>query len=148
MYSFFNPTTLWVAMIIVSIALEAGTLDLSAIWFAVGALGALIASLLGASITVQVIIFVALSALLLILLRPLTKRFLAANGARTNADRILGEIAVVTTAIDNTASQGQVKISGAYWTARSASGNPIPEQTKVKILEIVGVKVIVTPADT
>lgn len=141
-----TPTFLWIGVTIVSVAIEAGSLDLTAIWFAVGALFALLASIFGASFAVQAGLFVIMSVVLLISLRPITKRYLTPNITATNADRILGDFAIVTTAIDNIEGTGEIKIAGNHWHARSADGTPIPQGMRVQILEIVGVKVVVTAA--
>ena len=54
---------------------------------------------------------------------------------------------MVTQTISNPAAQGEIKIMGQHWTARSADGREIPEGTMVRVLEIVGVKAIVEPME-
>lgn len=147
MPSFLTPTVLWVCVIILSIVIEATSLDLTAIWFAVGALGALVLSLLGVGLTAQAVIFLLLSVALLIAVRPLAKKFMGVTPIPTNIDRLIGQTTLVTTAIDNAQGQGEVKIGGTMWMARSSEGTPISAGAQVRILEIVGVKVIVTTAD-
>lgn len=133
----------WMLITILSVVVEAFTLNLSAIWFAFGGVAALVAASLEMAVLPQLVIFVVFSALLLLLVRPVTKTFLKPKGARTNADRILGENALVTQAIDNTAMRGEIRLLGQIWSARSANGSPIPEGETVRVLEIVGVKAIV-----
>lgn len=134
---------IWMLVIIASVAIEAMTLDLSALWFAVGGLAALILASFGVSMMPQLITFTIISALLLVLVRPFVRKFLKPKGARTNADRILGEEARVTVSIDNAAMQGEIRLLGQVWSARSADGSVIPQGAMVRILEIVGVKAIV-----
>ena len=102
----------WLAVIIISIAAEAATLGLCGIWFAAGGAAALVAATFGASIWMQLVIFVLLSAVMLLLVRPLFSRFLKAGRQATNADRIIGQSAVVTEPIDNLAETGAVRVLG------------------------------------
>ncbi len=88
-----------------------------------------------------------LSGLCLVLLRPIAKKMLNSKTVATNADRILGTIAIVTEEIDNLKGQGLANVSGQVWTARSQSGEVIPAGTQVKILRIEGVKIIVQVPD-
>lgn len=138
------PSAVWMIALVALVIGEAVTVGLTFIWFAVGALGALIVSALGASVWIQVAVFLGLSTVTLILVRPAAARLLRPGISPTNADRILGQVALVTQTIDNMAQTGQVKLSGQVWTARSEGGEVIPEQSRVRILRIEGVKVIVT----
>lgn len=139
----FNPILLWIVVILVSVALEAVTLALSSIWFAAGGIAALVAASLGFGFGSQLVVFVLFSAVLLVLVRPFCRRFLRPKGAATNADRVIGQTAVVTEAIDNMEAVGAVRIFGQTWTARSANGETISAGERVVIREIQGVKVIV-----
>ena len=134
---------LWMLVIIASVVIEAVTLDLSALWFAVGGLAALVLASFGCEKMPQLIVFTIVSALLLMFVRPFARKFLKPMGARTNADRILGEEALVTAVIDNAVMQGEIRLLGQTWSARSADGTVIPQGAKVRVLEIVGVKAIV-----
>lgn len=134
---------LWVAVIIVALIVEAATLDLNAIWFALGGLGGLIVTSVGGSLHVQLVVFVVISAVLIFLVRPFARRVLRPKGAATNADRIIGQEALVTQPINNTLSQGEIKVFGQLWTARAADGGEIPAGSLVRVREIVGVKAIV-----
>lgn len=138
-------TVFWLAALIVFAVGEALTVGLTSVWFAVGALGALIAAGLGGGIWMQVAVFLVLSGLSLVLVRPLARRFLAPGYSATNADRVIGADAVVTQEIDNLRGQGQVNIAGQIWTARSQDDLVLPVGTEVKVLRIEGVKVFVVP---
>lgn len=137
------PSAVWLIVLVVLVTGEAITVGLTFIWFAVGALGGLLVSVLGGPIWLQVVVFLALSAVTLVLVRPLAARLLTPNISPTNADRILSQIALVTEDIDNIAETGQVKLFGQVWTARSENGEVIPVQSRVRILRIEGVKVFV-----
>ena len=119
---------IWLAVIIISVAVEAFTLTLCGIWFAAGGVAALIAASLS-----------------LVLVRPLCRRFLGSRQQATNADRIIGQTAVVTEPIDNVLETGAVKINGKIWTARSMTDAQIAIGTRVTVVEIRGVKAIVKP---
>ncbi len=137
------PSAVWLVLLVVLVTGEAITVGLTFIWFAAGALGGLLVSVLGGPIWLQVVVFLLLSAVTLVLVRPLAAKLLSPGISPTNADRILSQIALVTEEIDNIAETGQVKIYGQVWTARSESGETIPAQTRVRILRIEGVRVFV-----
>lgn len=138
-----NSLYVWVAVIIIGVAIEAFTLNLSAIWFAVGAVAALLAGSIGLGLPEQLVIFVLFSALLLILARPFCRRFLRPKNEPTNADRIIGEPAIVVQDIDNMQETGEIKIFGQIWTARSVDDSLIPQGAAVRVIAIRGVKAIV-----
>ena len=138
-------TLFWLVAMVLFGVLEAVTVGLTSIWFAMGALAALIAAAPGAGTLVQIVLFLVVSFLTLLLVRPLAQRYINDRREATNADRVIGREAVVIQAIDDLQGQGQVKVSGAVWTARSQDGAPIPAGALVRVLRIEGVKVIVAP---
>ena len=139
-----NMTIFWLIAFILFVVGEAVTVGLVSIWFAVGSLGALLTAALGGGLWLQIAVFLILSALSLMLLKPLSRKWMAGHkAARTNADRVIGETALVTEDIDNTMATGQVRVDGQIWTARSAHGVVIPAGSRVKVLSIQGVKVMV-----
>ena len=95
------------------------------------------------NITVQVIVFLAVSIILLIATRPIVKKHINKKSLPTNADRSIGQAAVVTEEINNLLGKGAAKINGIEWTARSENGDIIPEGTTVTVTKIDGVKLIV-----
>ena len=140
-------TILWLALLIGFIWIEASTVSLVSSWFALGALVALIASALGAEIWLQVVLFFVVSGVCLVLLRPIIKKHFTPKLVKTNVDSVIGTKGYVTAAVDNLTGAGQVKLGAMYWTARSTSGEPIPEGTLVKVDRIEGVKAFVSPAE-
>ena len=136
----------WLIAMVLFGVLEAVTVGLTSIWFAIGALGALAAAAASAPVIVQIVVFLGVSFLTLLLVRPLAQRFVNDRKVATNADRVIGQEAVVTEDIDNIQGKGRVSISGADWTARTEDDRPIPMGSKVQVLRIEGVKVIVAPA--
>lgn len=144
-----DPTSLfpilWLVLFLVLLIVEGATVGLICIWFAFGALAGMITSFITDSLIVQLVVFILVSLLCMILLRPFARKVIHTKKSATNADRILGETAVVTEEIRNLDAQGQVKVLGQYWTARSANGEDIPAEALVKVLRIEGVKVLVEP---
>ena len=135
----------WVAVMALAAFVEAATPMLVSIWFSVGALAAMLAAYFGASITVQLLLFVFVSIAALVGLRPLAKRFIDPHIVPTNADRLLGGEAQVTETIDNERSAGAVYIDGKTWTARSEDGSIIPAGEQVEVVRMEGVKLFVRP---
>ena len=113
---------IWLAALVFFAVIEAVTSALVSLWFIGGALVSMIAALLGAPIWLQFALFFTVSAILLLLLRPLAKKYLLPNQTATNAGSNIGKTAVVTEAIDNLRGIGAVKISGVEWSASSVSG--------------------------
>ena len=136
---------MWLVLLIIFAVSEAVTVGLTSIWFAAGALAALVAALLGGPLWVQITLFLAVSLLCLAAVRPLAKRHLNNKVEHTNADRAIGQEALVTEDIDNIHGKGAVIIRGMAWSARSEDGGPITAGTMVKVLRIEGVKVFVEP---
>lgn len=137
-------TVIWVAAMILFAAVEAVTIGaLVSIWFALGSLAALIVSCFTPNFWVQLAVFLVVSCVAFALVRPLVKRYINPRTQRTNADRLVGQEAIVTETIDNLASTGQASIAGQVWTARGEDNTPIEAGTRVKVLRIEGVKLIV-----
>ncbi|MGI5970276.1 MAG: NfeD family protein [Oscillospiraceae bacterium] len=141
-----SPIIIWLAVLVIFVIIEAATYALTSIWFAAGALAALIAAALKAPLWLQVLIFLAVTAVSLAATRPLARRLMAQGKKHFNADSVLGETGIVTETIDNLAGSGAVRIQGKLWTARSLEGEVIPEGERVRIERIEGVKLIVCPA--
>ena len=137
----------WLVLMVVFLAMEASTVSMVSLWFAAGSLIALLTALAGGPAWLQTVLFLAVSAGLLLALRPLAKKYLAPKVTATNVDSIVGSTGLVTAAIDNVSASGQVKLGAMEWTARSTSGQPIPVGTLVKVDQIEGVKAFVSPAE-
>ena len=138
---------IWLLLIVLFLMAEAATVTMTTIWFAGGSLAAMLVSLLGGPVWLQILVFLAVSSILLTLLRPLVRKHITPKITKTNVDAVLGTTGLVTVAIDNVSAVGQVKLGGMTWTARSASGEAIPEGTLVCVERIEGVKAIVIPAE-
>lgn len=136
---------IWLVLMVLFLAAEASTVTMVSLWFAAGALAAMVISLLNGAIWLQAAVFLAVSVGLLIALRPLVRKYVNPKLTATNVDSVIGSTGLVCVAVDNIAAVGQVKLGGMVWTARSTTGAPIPEGTMVKVDKIEGVKAFVTP---
>ena len=133
---------IWLALLIGFIALEAATVKLVSIWFAAGALAAMIVCLIGGPLWLQVLVFFTVSILLLILLMPVVKKHLKPKLVATNTDALVGRTCTVTEDIDPVEG-GRVKVGDVTWSACSEGSERIAAGTQVKILKIQGAKVFV-----
>lgn len=133
----------WLVFAVVMGVIEATTAQLVSIWFAVGAVGGCITSLITDKIWIQVVVAVLVTLITLIATRPLAKRLNNTQKTHTNSDRNIGKIAVVISDIDNLQSSGQVKVGSTVWSAKSADDSIIKKDSKVIVKDIEGAKLIV-----
>lgn len=136
----------WLAAMVVFLAAEAATVTLVSIWFAAGALAAVVVALIGGGVGWQVTVFLVVASLLLIGLRGIVRKYIHPKMIRTNVDALAGTTGVVMTPINNVAALGKVKLNGMEWSARSTDGTHIPEGMLVKVDRVEGVKVFVSLA--
>ena len=137
----------WFALTVILLIAEAATVTVISLWFAAGALAAMVTALLGAGLWIQAVVFVLVSAAALTALRPLVRKHLTPKLTATNIDSVIGSVGIVTGTIDNLNATGQVKLNGMEWSARSTSGDMLETGTKVRVDKIEGVKVFVSPAE-
>ncbi len=137
----------WLGLMILFLIAEGATVSLVSLWFAAGAVVAMFAALLGAGAWLQTGLFLAVSGALLLMLRPIVRRYLVPKITATNVDSLVGATGLVTVAIDNVTASGQVKLGAMEWTARSTTGENIPQGTLIRVDRIEGVKVYVTPVN-
>ena len=140
-----SPSVFWIIAVIALCILEAATLGLTAIWFAIGALAAAVFAYTGAGWLLQVMVFIVVSAVSMLYTRPIVRDKLKVRNTPTNLDRIIGQTAIVTETIDNEKGKGQIKVGGLIWTARAENGEIIEKDTHVIVKSIQGVKAIVVP---
>lgn len=136
----------WIVLLIAFVIIEAATIQLVTVWFAVGSFAAIITSFFTQSILVQVIVFAAVSVIALAATRPFVKKLTKTPKHATNADAYINKEGLVIEDIDNINASGTVKVNGSVWTARSYSESvTIPAGTLIKVIKIEGVKLIVCP---
>lgn len=134
---------IWIGFAVIMVVCEAFTSQLVSIWFVLGAVCAAVTCIFTDSIPIQSAVFLVVSLLALILTRPLVNKLKSKKGVvNTNADRLIGKIGTVISDIQDTHTTGQVKVDGEVWSAKSDFA-PIPKGSKIKVLNIEGVKLIV-----
>jgi len=137
-------TMVWLAAMIILIIIEIVTVGLTTIWFAIGALMAIIVSMLGGGIILQLTVFLLISLGMLIFTRPLAIRYINNSRTRTNYEGIIGKVVRITQEVDNIAGKGTAVVNGQEWTVRSADdGIRMEAGSLAKIVDIKGVRLIV-----
>ena len=139
----------WLMAFIILVVMEFLTMGLTTIWFAIGALVSFFASLFGAVVWLQIVLFLVVSLVVLVVYRPLAVKYVNSRRTKTNVDDLIGREAKVIERIDNLNETGRVLLNGIDWSARSTLiGGVIEEDTIVKVIEVQGVKLIVEPLIT
>lgn len=124
--------------------IEMATIGFLVFWLGIGSLLAMVTSFITDSILIQVIVFVITSTLLLIFTRPLVNKFIKIpKEVKTNAYSIIGKKGIVVKAINNIEGDGQIKVDGEVWSAKSNEDEIIPKDTEIEIVDIDGVKAVV-----
>ena len=136
---------IWICFFVISVIIELSTMNLVAIWFMPGIFAAIVLANFSVAVWIQVLVFVVVTILLFATMARWVRRFLRLHNEPTNADRVLGETAIVTEPISNLQQRGQVKVLGQIWTARSMDDREISTNTSVIVVRIEGVKLIVIP---
>ena len=134
----------WLVLMVAFLIIEIATMGLTTLWFAGGALAAFLVGVVGGPIWLQVLVFFAVSIILLLFTRPIAVKYYNKNRTKTNAESLIGQHAVVKEEINNLEGKGKVYVNGMEWTARTRSDEErIAVESTVSILEIQGVKLIV-----
>ena len=144
MFAEMSMTTFWIIAMVVFLVIEAVTVGIVSVWFAIGALFAMVTAMLGANLWVQITVFLVVSAIALYFTRPLVKKFVNNKVEPTNADMLIGKECRVVETIDNLSGTGAVYVDGKTWTARTVDEEIIPVGQLVKAERIEGVKLIVS----
>lgn len=137
-------TMVWLAAMIILIIIEIVTVGLATIWFAIGALVAIIVSMLGGGIILQMTVFLVVSFGMLILTRPFAVKYINNSRTRTNYEGIIGKVVRITQEVDNIAEKGGAMVNGQEWTVRALDDrNKIAAGSLAKVVDIKGVRLIV-----
>jgi membrane protein implicated in regulation of membrane protease activity len=137
------PLFFWAGLFVLTVIIEIAGQQLISIWFAAGALVAFIAACFHGSDIIQIVLFLAVSILLLIFTRPLTKKILSFGIKNTNRQEI-GKIGTVIQPIDPLTGTGRVRLDGVDWIAVSKDGIAIPVHACVRIEAVDGTKLLVS----
>ena len=138
----------WLGILVAAILFEVAIPGLVSIWFVPAALAAMILAIFNVPLYLQITVFLGLSILLIVFSRTIWKKYIAVKPVEpTNMDAIIGKVALVTKSIQNIKGEGEVKVNGMCWSARSKDGSDITAGEKVTIVAIEGVKLICEKAN-
>lgn len=139
-----NPVIVWLAILIILVVIEIFTLGLTTIWFAGGALVAIVVAAVGGPVWLQITLAIIVAMVLLFFTRPIAMKYFNRDREKTNAESLVGRQAIVTGEINNLQGIGQVTVNGMEWTARSIIDGQTIEPGEVVIIRgINGVKLLV-----
>lgn len=137
---------IWLIMAGIFLVVEIITVGFLIFWLSIGSLLAMITSLFTDNLVIQTAVFVISSTILIFATKPFVKKFATnKNSIKTNVYSIIGKDGIVTEEIDPIKAIGQIKISGEVWSAISQDNQIIPKDTKIRVVEIKGVKATVEP---
>lgn len=137
---------IWIGFFILSVIVEVNTMNLIAIWFMPGTLIAIVLALLSVPVWIQVLVWLLITVIVFAATWRLSKRLRHPKPQPTNADRVIGQTAIVTETVSDRTQTGQARVMGQIWSARTdETETEIPAGTEVRVLRIEGVKLIVTP---
>ncbi|WP_408071043.1 NfeD family protein [Butyrivibrio sp. JL13D10] len=142
-----SPMVFWLILTVILAVSEILTLGLTTIWFALGALAAFLSCLMGASVPLQIVIFIIVSVIALLLVRPISLKLLGGKIVKTNIDALIGRKVNVSKEIDNIKETGNVILDGTTWNARSFEDDVVISSGETVVIEKVeGNKLIVKRA--
>ena len=141
-------TMCWLIAMIVLIVIEIVTVGLTTVWFAIGALAAIIVATLGGGVYLQIGAFLTVSILMLIFTRPLAVKYINSSHVKTNYEGIIGKVVRITEDVDNINETGCAVVNGQEWTVRTEEDSQkIASGSLAKVVIIKGVKLIVKQYD-
>ena len=135
---------LWLIVMVVFLIAEGATVMVISLWFAAGALVAMIAAICNLAFWLQVVLFFAVSIGLLLSLRTLVRKFFTPKLTRTNVDAVIGAQGIVLETVDNVTGAGRVKVGAMEWAARSTEGRVLEAGQRIVVDRVEGVKLFVT----
>jgi membrane protein implicated in regulation of membrane protease activity len=119
---------LWAVLGVILVIAEVFTPGFVLLWFGIGALAAAIAAFLGVGLATQFILFIVISSALTALSRTIFVNYFAgrdeADGLKSGAARLPGEVGTVVSSSQGALHEGAVKVFGSVWTAYPAEGEP------------------------
>ena len=134
----------WLVVLILSIVIEIISLGLTSIWFAGGAIIALLLAALALPMWLQILVFLVVSIVLMVFTRPIAVKYFNKDRVRTNVESMIGRQAIVISEINNLQGIGQVTVGGQEWTARSEDDSKnLAVGAVVEVVAVSGVKLIV-----
>ena len=136
----------WLIAAGIFFVIEIFTAGFLVFWLGIAALIAMIVSFFIPNLTIQMIVFIIFSIILLLATKPLIKKFMNVKETKTNAFSIIGKKALVIKNIDSINKSGQIKVNGEVWSAIGKNDDTIEKGTEVEVVSINGVKAVVKPS--
>ena len=133
---------IWLILAFVAGIIEAETATLVSVWFCVGAVCAAVGTAFGFSVSAQVITFLVISVLLMLVTLPLCKKFRNNHKSPTNADRLIGEVGLVTEDVDPVLGTGEIKVRGQRWSVQLRGDGKAKVGDTVKVEDIEGAHIV------
>lgn len=134
---------IWLTIALIAGIAEAVTISLVSVWFALGAVAAAITASFGFGTLVQVIIFLAVSLILMVFTAPFCKKFRVGEKIPTNADRLIGRVGIITEDVDPLQGKGEVKVDGQVWSVQLRDNSCAKVGDNVIVEDIVGAHLVV-----
>ena len=134
----------WIVAAVAFAVVEIATSGLVSIWFAGGSIVSLVAALLGAPVWLQIVLFIVVSAVLIILLKNFATEYFKSKNSDTNLDRIVGKEVTITETVDKVNNTGRALINDVEWKVASKNGEIIEKGEVCTVDKIEGVKLVVT----
>ncbi len=134
-------TICWLVVFLVLLAIEIATLGLTTIWFAFGAVAALIATIFNAGYVIQMVLFIVVSIISLLVTRPIAVKYFNNNTVKTNVDELVGRKVVVTKEIPDENTYGETEVNGEVWIA-ATRGEGIKQGEVAEVTGVEGIKLI------
>ena len=125
----------WLAAVVILLIIEGLTVNLTTIWFAIGAAAALLVTLIGGGYVAQAAAFIVVSVAALLLTKPLVDKWRNRPTVATNGDRNVGRIGTVIQAITPD-MPGRVRLDGVDWNARTADGASLAVGARCRVTAI------------
>ena len=139
-----SPAIIWLVIAVAFAIVEITTMGLVSIWFAIGAVAAMIVALAGGGTIAQLVVFIIVSGIVLAIARPLAAKYVNSRAVKTNIDALIGRKLVAKTDIDNVKGTGKVDMDGTTWLAQSSNDNIVIEKgEEVTVVKVTGAKLIV-----
>lgn len=137
-----NMTVMWLVLGVILFVIEGLTVGLVCLWFGIGAIAAMLSTFIFTNIYIQWIVFIIVSLISLVLLRPLVKKSAYIPKTKTNASSLIGQKTILVESIEEN-KYGRLKFGDISWIAVSANGETIDKGEKVKVVSIDGNKLVV-----
>ena len=128
----------WIIVLVLTVIFEILTTDLTSMWFSLGAFVALLLNLFVQDDLwwLQIIVFAVVATISIIFFRPLLKKKMFDQKAKTNIDALINKTVVVVEPIALN-SPGTIKTEGIEWTAIS-EGDSFEPGDLVEIVSVSG----------